>query len=125
MTRDRGLRMTPQRHLIVEYLKDAGHHPTADEVLHAVNAQYPMTSRATVYNTLHWLQSAGLIREVFEAGQVRFDPNTEEHHHFVCRKCGRIEDVDIELVNGLGLNTDRYAVDEFVLTLRGVCADCQ
>ena len=57
-----------------------------------------MTSRATVYNTLNWLKQEGMIKEVFEAGCVRFDPNTEHHHYFVCRKCGKVEDVECDLI---------------------------
>src|SRR5438309_1744020 len=99
MARERGLKMTPQRRMIVDVLQSATHHPTAEEVLNAVNRKFPMTSRATVYNTLNWLKEAGMVREVFEGGDLRFDPNTSEHHHFVCRRCGKIEDVDADLIS--------------------------
>ena len=127
MARARGLKMTPQRHLIVDYLQSATAHPTAEEVLKAVNQAYPMTSRATVDNPLNWLKEAGMVREVFEGGDVRFDPNTGGHHHFVCRLCGRIEDVDFELVGSVQLCTlpGRHEVEQYEVTLRGVCAACQ
>lgn len=75
----RGLKMTPQRRSIIEYLQSAPNHPTADEVLAAVNKRFPMTSRATVYNTLNWLKEAGLIRAVFEDGIVRFDTDIPDY----------------------------------------------
>ena len=127
MARSRGLKMTPQRRMIVDYLQTAKNHPTADEVLGAVNSRYPMTSRATVYNTLNWLKEAGMVREVFEGGDVRFDPNTGSHHHFVCRVCNRIEDVDFDLVGAVECCTlpDRHEVEHYEVTLRGVCAECQ
>jgi len=126
MARTRGLKMTPQRRLIVDYLQSATNHPTADEVLNAVNERFPMTSRATVYNTLNWLKDAGMVREVFEGGDLRFDPNTGGHHHFVCRACGRIEDVDCELVGELQVRPlpGRQAVEEYEVTLRGLCVAC-
>lgn len=127
MARSRGLKMTPQRRLIVDYLQTVTSHPTADEVLGAVNARYPMTSRATVYNTLNWLKEAGMVREVFEGGNVRFDPNTGGHHHFVCRVCGRIDDVDFDLVGAVECCPlpARHEVEQYEVTLRGVCAECQ
>jgi Fur family transcriptional regulator, peroxide stress response regulator len=126
MARERGLKMTPQRRMIVDYLQFATHHPTAEEVLGAVNAKYPMTSRATVYNTLHWLESAGMVRQVFEGGDLRFDPNTGGHHHFVCRACGRIEDVECDLVGEVQFCAlpGRQEVETYEVTLRGLCAEC-
>jgi Fe2+ or Zn2+ uptake regulation protein len=126
MARSRGLKMTPQRRLIVDYLQSVTHHPTADEVYAAVNAKYPMTSRATVYNTLHWLKEAGMVRDVFESGETRFDPNTSDHYHFVCRACGRIEDVDCDLLGQIELCAlpGRQRVEGYDVTLRGLCAAC-
>lgn len=127
MVRERGLKMTAQRREIVACLQAMDRHPTAEELLAAVNELHPRTSRATVYNTLNWLEQAGMVRQVFEGGQVRFDPNTSEHHHFVCRVCGRIEDVDFdpdvtENLRGLGL---RFDADALEVTIRGRCADCR
>ncbi len=127
MAQSRGLKMTPQRRAIVEYLQAATHHPTADEVFTAVNRKFPMTSRATVYNTLHWLKEAGMVAEVFEGGAVRFDPNTGDHHHFVCRQCGKVEDVDCDLLGRLQVCDlpGQQQVESFEVTLRGRCFDCQ
>ena len=127
MTRVRGLKMTPQRRMIVDYLQAAENHPTADDILSAVNARFPMTSRATVYNTLHWLRSAGMVREVFEGGDVRFDPNTTSHHHFVCRSCGRIDDVEFDTVGNVAFCAlpGRQEIQSYEVTLRGLCATCQ
>jgi Fe2+ or Zn2+ uptake regulation protein len=126
MARERGLKMTPQRRMIVDYLQSATHHPTAEDVLGAVNAKYPMTSRATVYNTLHWLEAAGMVRQVFEGADLRFDPNTGGHHHFVCRACDRIEDVECDLVGEVELCAlpGRQQIEGYEVTLRGLCAEC-
>jgi Fur family ferric uptake transcriptional regulator/Fur family peroxide stress response transcriptional regulator len=127
MAQSRGLKMTPQRRAIIDYMQAADNHPTAEEVLQAVNRKFPMTSRATVYNTLNWLKVEGMIREVFEAGSVRFDPNTEHHHHFVCQSCGNVEDVDCDLVGAVKVCAlpNRQKIEFFEVTLRGLCADCQ
>lgn len=127
MVEGSGLKMTPQRRSIVDYLHTATNHPTAEEVMTAVNEKFPLTTRATVYNTLNWLKSAGLIREVFEGGVTRFDPNTSDHHHFICRICGRVEDVEGDLINGLDLQSlpVEQRIEHFEITLRGVCMLCQ
>ena len=121
-----GLKMTPQRRAIVEYLQSATHHPTAEEVLKAVNERFPMTSRATVYNTLNWLKGAGMVKEVFEGSVVRFDPNTSDHHHFVCRICGKVEDVESEQIGDFQLDflPGNQKVENFEVILRGLCANC-
>ncbi len=123
-----GLKMTPQRRAIVEYLETAHDHPTAEEVLGAVNRLFPMTSRATVYNTLNWLREAGLVSEVHEGGQVRFDPNTSHHHHFICRRCGSVADLEESAIGAIEIHrqlADGQQVDNFTVTLRGLCNSCQ
>jgi Fe2+/Zn2+ uptake regulation proteins len=127
MAKERGLKMTPQRRAIIECLQSAENHPTADEVLKTVNEKFPMTSRATVYNTIKWLKEAGMLREVFEAGAIRLDPNFEQHHHFICRKCGKVEDVGFDLIGDLGICTlpSYQTIESFEIVIRGLCRDCQ
>lgn len=127
MAQAKGLKMTPQRRAIIDYLQAAKHHPTADEVMGAVNDKFPMTSRATVYNTLNWLKESGLVQEVFEGGSIRFDPNTDYHHHFICRVCGGVADIPSELLGTINLDAldGQQQVEQFEITLRGVCAKCR
>jgi Fe2+ or Zn2+ uptake regulation protein len=119
--------MTPQRRAIVECLERSPHHPTADEVFSAVNRRFPMTSRATVYNTLNLLTGAGLLREIRKDGNVRYDPNLGPHHHFVCRGCGAIEDVAWEALPPLALDElpGRGRADSYEVTLFGLCGRCR
>jgi Fur family transcriptional regulator, peroxide stress response regulator len=122
-----GLKLTPQRRAIIGYLQSAVHHPTADEVLKAVNEEFPMTSRATVYNTLNWLKGVGLVKEVFEGGVHHFDPNTSDHHHFICRLCGRVEDVDSALIGNFQLDPlpGNQKIEQFEVIIRGLCSACR
>ncbi|OYT70193.1 MAG: transcriptional repressor [Chloracidobacterium sp. CP2_5A] len=126
LIRARGLKLTPQRLAIVEYLQACSGHPTAEDVWKAVNAKFPMASRATVYNTLNWLRESELLSEIQQDGVARFDPNLDPHHHFVCRACGRVEDVDYDAVAPWPQCTlpDRHVIEGFDLTLRGLCANC-
>ncbi len=69
-------------------------HPTAAEIFEAVNRLDPRCSRATTYNNLRDLVQAGLVREVaIEGRAARFDATGMRHHHFVCDRCGLVEDL--------------------------------
>lgn len=127
MAQQRGLKMTPQRRAIIDYLQSAENHPTTEEVLNAVNEKFPMTSRATVYNTINWLKESGMLQEIFEGGSMRLDPNFDRHHHFVCRNCGKVEDIGFDLISDLGICTlpNNNSIESFEIVLRGLCPKCQ
>lgn len=118
----RGVKPTPQRVVIAEYLLQTESHPTADEVLSAVAQALPVAlSRATVYNTLNTLKEAGVINEVLtEPGRVRYDANITHHHHFVDVKTGKIVDIPSDKVEAIGkLLGDQYKVHGFQVLFYG------
>jgi Fe2+ or Zn2+ uptake regulation protein len=126
--REAGLKLTPQRFAVLEYLINTPEHPTADEIGAELNKHFPRASRATIYNTLNSLRDSGLIHEVFVEGYVaRYDTNLDEHHHFVCRVCDKLEDIPLSSINGLkGFNLDKgYEVESYEIVLRGVCSTCK
>ena len=122
-----GLRSTAQRRAVLRFLSDRPVHATADEIFVAVNRTDPRASRATVYNNLKAMQGAGLVREVVSKGKAaRFDVNFHRHHHFVCDRCGAIEDIewfDLPAAAGGVLGTRR--VRDFDVVFRGLCGSCQ
>jgi Fur family transcriptional regulator, peroxide stress response regulator len=127
MAYEKGLKMTPQRRAIIDYLQQAEDHPTTEEVLNAVNEKFPMTSRATVYNTINWLKNAGMLQEIFEVGSIRLDPNFDKHHHFVCRECGKVEDIGFDLISEINVCSlpNSNKIESFEIVLRGLCQNCQ
>ena len=117
-----GVKPTPQRVVIADYLLHTHSHPTADEVLSAVSEALPVAlSRATVYNTLNTLKESGVIKEVLtEPGRVRYDANVSHHHHFVDVKTGRIVDIPADKVEAIGeLLGDQYKVHGFQVLFYG------
>jgi Fur family transcriptional regulator, peroxide stress response regulator len=126
--RDRQVRCTPQRYTILDYLMRRRIHPTAEEIHTAINRRDPRASLATVYKSLHVMAKAGLIREVNVDGHaVRFESHTERHHHFVCKKCGRVEDVnwfDVPLL-ATRVNLGAREMHEYEIVMRGFCSSCQ
>lgn len=123
-----GLKLTPQRFAVLDYLIRNHTHPTADQITARLNNRFPRASRATIYNTLHALCEAGLVRELYVDGAVaRYDALIEPHHHFVCRACGTLEDVQPAAVRAVPrCNLDEgYCVESYQLVMRGVCASCK
>jgi Fe2+ or Zn2+ uptake regulation protein len=119
------VRPTVQRYAVLHYLTRNRVHATAEEIFREVNRRDPRASRATVYNSLKSLARAGLVREVVSDGKAaRFDSSLHPHHHFVCERCGEVEDVAwFELPAGKPLLGARR-VRSFEVVFRGVCEKC-
>lgn len=119
--RERGMSLTPQRRAILRFLDGNRDHPTAADVLAAVTRDFPMSSRATVYNTLALLVEVGALGVEREGDEARFDPNTAPHHHLRCPRCGRLEDVPADAVEVRWHGEAR----EGRVTFQGVCEGCE
>jgi len=124
----RGLRMTPQREVLLRVLSETMGHPTADELVRGVREVLPSVSHATVYRNVQELVREGLIGTLERAGgATQFEVNAEDHHHFVCRACGRVWDVYLDDV-GYRVNRrsplEGFHIDRGEVQLHGLCADC-
>ena len=116
-----GVRPTPQRIAVIDFVLSTDAHPTADEVLANVRTTCPTISRATVYNTLNLLVSKGLLRtQLLREGTVVFDPTVEAHHHFIDDETGRIYDVPWETISVSGEDSvPGLTVREYQVVMRG------
>jgi Fe2+ or Zn2+ uptake regulation protein len=121
-----GLRCTTQHYAVMAFLTECHRHPTASEIFDAVNRVDPRSSRATTYNNLRDLVEAGLVREVAVEGRAaRFDAKGIKHHHFVCDRCGNVEDVDwFDLPKPASRSLGKRIVRECELIFRGLCTKC-
>jgi Fur family peroxide stress response transcriptional regulator len=121
-----GLRCTPQRYGVMAFLAEHTGHPTAPEIFEAVNRLNPRSSRATIYNNLRDLVQAGLVREVAVEGRAaRFDAKGAEHHHFICDRCGKVEDLDwYDVPRPASGSLGKRVLRECELIARGLCARC-
>ncbi|MFW6067025.1 MAG: Fur family transcriptional regulator [Myxococcota bacterium] len=120
--RRHGVQPSAQRVAVADYVLRTDAHPSADQVFARVRTEFPMISRATVYNTLNVLVERGLLRQlVLTEGRVVFDPKTERHHHFVDEATGQIHDIpwgDLR-VRGIGALEDEYQIREYQVVVRG------
>ncbi len=125
--RARGLRVTSQRVVIHETLLAAGRHLTADQVRDAVLDRLPGISLPTVYATLELFEDLGLVRRVHTPSALLFDPRPDDHAHALCRRCGRVEDLDARPRPRVALRAAEQAgwsaaaAETLVV---GLCADC-
>ena len=124
-----GHRVTAQRLVLHRVLQELGTHATDEEVLQAAFPRLPGLSLPTVYASLDLLARLGVARRIDGAGAAAlYDPRAEPHHHFACRSCGRVLDVDATIdTSPLARTAARsgLAVDHVDVTLRGLCPDCR
>jgi Fur family iron response transcriptional regulator len=119
--REHGIQPSAQRLAVAEYVLATEEHPSADQVLARAQAVLPMISRATVYNTLNLLVKRGLLRElVLSPGNVVFDCNVTQHHHFVDDATGTIHDVPWDALRVQRLDQlAGFDVKEYQVIMRG------
>jgi Fur family transcriptional regulator, peroxide stress response regulator len=126
----RGLRLTPQRDVLLRALSATVGHPTADNLVKKVRKVLPTVSHATVYRNLQQLARAGLIGTLERSGgAVQFELNPEHHHHFMCRRCEQVWDVYLDQV-AVTLDRQRsplngFRIDRRDVQLHGLCARCR
>jgi Fur family transcriptional regulator, ferric uptake regulator len=125
--REQGLRLTPQRQLILRAVEEL-RHATPDEVLAHVRGQVSSVNASTVYRTLEVLEELGLVRHTHLSDRAPTYHSTLEHEHVhvVCRRCDSVRSSDTELVGPLvaALAEDGFAVDVGHLAIFGECASC-
>ena len=123
---DSGLRCTPQRFAVMAFLMESSGHPTAADIFQAVNRVDPRSSRATTYNNLRDLVKAGLVREVAVEGRAaRFDAKDMRHHHFICDRCGNVEDMEwYDVPKPASSSLGKRILRESELIFRGFCTKC-
>ncbi len=127
--RQRGIKATHQRSEIFRELLKTSEHPNAETIYARVKKRIPAISLDTVYRTLRLFVQEGIISRVSAAGEsMRFDGNTERHHHFICTECGLVRDFysdDFDSLTAPEEVTALGAVNSVHVEIRGVCNTCR
>jgi len=126
--RGAGLRVTAARVALLEIVR-AGDHLGVDAIASGVRDRIGHISLQAVYDALHALTAAGLLRRIEPAGgQPRFERRVgDNHHHIVCRSCGAVADVDCAVGEApcLTASDDHgFLIDEAEVIYWGLCSDC-
>ncbi len=120
-------RNTQQRKVILDILRSTDIHPTADWIYERAREYIPNISLGTVYRNLKILKDEGLILELNDGKQSRFDGRIDEHFHFKCSNCNSIYDVDAEeavRINEEILQKEGYQIYSYDITFTGICPKC-
>jgi Fur family transcriptional regulator, ferric uptake regulator len=125
---ERGMRMTPQRQLVLDALLEL-EHATPEQVCQHVQRSTPTVNITTVYRTLELLESLGVVRHTHLGhGAPNYSVHEHKHVHLVCHRCERVFEVPCEVMDDLrGTLAVRFgfALDASHLALSGLCANCQ
>ena len=129
MLRERGLRVTAPRLAVLSVVGEQPH-ATAESVLGAVRRELSQVSVQGVYDVLHALTDAGLLRRIEPAGHpARYERRTDDnHHHIVCRSCGALDDVDCAVGHAPCLepsSTSGFSVEVAEVVFWGLCPACR
>jgi len=125
---DTDMRLTPQRQIILEELSKVKTHPTANEVYDMVRKRLPRIGLGTVYRNLDLMADSGMILKLEVGGtQKRFDATTDLHYHIRCCRCGRVDDIEMDVFHDLeqsASNATDYQVLGHHIEFTGICKSC-
>lgn len=127
--RSSGHHMTPQRLFILEVLEASDGHISAEEIHSRVRSRYPKLHISTIYRTLEMLKKLGLATETdLGDGKLRYHLHEKGyHHHLICEKCGKVEELDESILAPLKaalLRKHRFRADLKHLAIFGRCQGC-
>ena len=124
---ERGMRMTPQRQLVLDAVRELGH-ATPEKVCAQVQQAAPAVNITTVYRSLDLLERLGLVRHTHLGhGAPTYSAHEHEHVHLVCHDCGTVTEADRELLATLAQRLSAelgFSLDVAHVALSGLCRDC-
>ncbi len=128
LLREHGLPVTAQRIAVLRAVSGRPH-ATADDIAVDVRDGIGAISRQSVYDSLAILAEKGLLRRIEPAGSpARYEARTgDNHHHLICRTCGKTTDVDCAVGHAPCLNASEshgFLIDEAEVIFWGTCPDC-
>jgi Fur family ferric uptake transcriptional regulator len=128
--REKGYRLTPQRMLVLEAIEASNDHISAEEIYSQARAKYPYMNISTVYRTMELLKELGLVTETdLGSGRLLYHPASKaRHHHLVCQKCGKVQDVSSSMFQRLQHELmASYGFDASLehMAVFGICKDCR
>jgi Fur family peroxide stress response transcriptional regulator len=124
-----GLNATTQRIIIYKSILNDHTHPSPEEIYNKIKDENPTISLATVYKNLETLSEYGFIKKVTPLHtKVRYEPNTNLHHHMVCVKCGKIYDLEYDELNHIHLPEKilgKKILLDYSVQFNIICEECQ
>ncbi len=127
--REGGLKVTPKRVAMYNYICSTKEHPTAETIYKNIKVDYPKISVSTVYRNLKSMVEIGVIKEIYiENNFKRFDADTSDHIHLICNVCKSVKDssgsINIGKILKKAEKYDDYKIEKEEIILRGICKNC-
>lgn len=130
LVKAQGLRLTPQRLIILSAISRGEGHMNVDEVYRRAKEEYPYMDIATVYRTLHLFKKLRLVTEVGIGDRLHYeltDPQAQ-HHHMVCQVCGKAYDLSPSYLDEFRtrlVEESGFEADLHNFTVTGTCSECR
>ncbi|OCL81971.1 Fur family transcriptional regulator [Arcobacter porcinus] len=132
IVKQKGLKYTEQREIVLSILLSADDHLTAEEIYNKIKTEYPDTNVgiATVYRALSFLEEVELIASInFGTDGKKYESNAKSHHdHLICTDCGLIiefVDDEIEKRQEKIAKANKFKITDHSMQLYGLCQSCQ
>ena len=132
IVKQKGLKYTEQREIVLNILLHANEHLTAEEIYNLIKSENPNSNIgiATVYRALGFLEEVDLITSItFGTDGKKYESNTKEHHdHLICTSCGKIVefmDDEIEKRQDRIAKKNKFKITSHSMQLYGLCKSCQ
>lgn len=121
-------KLTSQRKIILDFVKNNYNHPSVDEIYLAVKDTLPRISKKTVYSNLKVLSENDLIKEIIIESVKRYEPIQKNHIHAICKNCGKIIDINakaiIDEIEKLKKKSKDFKIESSTINLNGFCKEC-
>lgn len=119
--KDKNINPTYQRIIILDFLISDYNHSSCNEIYNKLSKKYPIINRATVYNTLNLFYDMGLVNKLCLDDKCHYEYKKKDHGHFICKKCAKIYDFDVE-TSYMGL--DNFDIETKEVKFYGFCNMC-
>lgn len=125
----KGLKLTPQRRLIVDIIHDTTTHLTAEDIILHAQERMPGVNKSTIYRTLDILEEAGcVVKSELSDRSVYHHAEEGHHHHLICSRCGKTIECDENIFTGVKRSIKQrygFSGDFKHMVLNGLCEECQ
>lgn len=127
--KEKGLRLTLPRRLILDYIHDNKDHITAENIISHVHSQFPQVNKSTIYRTLELLEQNDCVFKSESHGKTIYHHAEEgHHHHLVCSKCGKTVDYNEDIFSPVQKKLEKtlgFQVSFNHVIMNGLCKECR
>ena len=127
--KEKGLRVTLQRRIILDYIHDNKDHITAESIINHVHSKFPQVNKSTIYRTLDLLEKNDCVFKSKSQDKTIYHHAEEgHHHHLICNRCGKTFDYDEDVLLPVRKKLEKtlgFQINFNHLIMNGLCKECR